>query len=285
MICLKQTAYGKLNLTLDILGRREDGYHDLQMVMTTVSVCDEVKLALQTGQPWQVTCDWAEIPQGAGNLCWKAAERFFDRAGIDPQGLEIHVAKQIPSQAGMAGGSADAAAVLLALNRHYGCFSAEELRAIGLCVGSDVPFCIFGGTALAEGRGECLTRLPTLPAQMCYVLVQPDFAVPTPMLFAAIDRSGVQERPDTQKMLRAIARGDLNAIGALLANGFAPEVAAQHPVVDEICRALLSQGALGAKLTGTGSVIFGVFDSEQKARAAINGLAGVYPKVLFAKNV
>ena len=285
MIPLRETAYGKLNLTLDILGKRPDGYHDLEMVMCSVSVADEVTLMLGTGQPWTVVCSADGIPDGPDNLCWKAARAYFDAAQRDPGGLRIEIRKTIPAQAGMAGGSSDAAAVLRALNRHYGCFSEAQLRAVGLTVGSDVPYCLFGGTALAQGRGEMLTRLPALPENACFVLVKPAFSVSTPALFRRIDAEGVTERPDNAAMVAALEAGDLPAIGRLLQNAFEPVVAQTYPVVQEIRTTLLENGALGARLTGTGSVVFGLFDGEEKAASAAETLRARYPEVHTAKAV
>ena len=268
MIVLHETAPGKLNLTLDVCGKRADGYHDLEMVMISVSLRDSLTLELGTGEPWSVTCDRPGIPGGADNLCWKAARAYCDAAGIDPGGLRIHVEKHIPTQAGMAGGSSDAAAVFRALNRHYGCFSEEELRALGLTVGSDVPYCLFGGVALARGRGELLTRLPDLPGELYFVLAKPDFSIATPELFRELDAAGVSARPDTAAMVSAIQRRDRNAIGANLQNAFEPLVAARYSVVEELRQLLLARGAVGARLTGTGSVVFGLFCSKFRAFSA-----------------
>lgn len=285
MIVLQKEAYAKLNLTLDIVGKRPDGYHDLQMVMTSVSLSDTVTVRLGTGKPWEVTADCGNIPQNEGNLCYKAARLYFDAALYDPNGLSISLKKRIPSQAGMAGGSSDAAAVLRLLNDHYGTLTEPMLFELALRVGSDVPYCLFGGTALAEGRGEILTRLPALPAQMAYVLVKPDFAVSTPALFRAIDASGTQVRPDNAAMQSAIEAGDLPLIGSLLQNAFEPEIVKDHPVVEEIRQVLLANGALGARLTGTGSAVFGVFDGEAAAERAAEALKDNYPLVLTAKNI
>ena len=313
MITLYETAYGKLNLTLDVLGRRPDGYHDLEMVMISVSLADRLTLELGGGGDWAVTCNRPGIPQGPENLCWRAAEVYCRAAGVDPAGLRIHIQKEIPAQAGMAGGSSDAAAVLRALNRHYGAFDEERLRALGLTVGSDVPYCLFGGAALARGRGEVLTRLPALPEDLCFVLVKPDFAVSTPSLFREIDAQGVQARPapdpafrgaqcapaeasgtrypcrgaqcapaapaSADAMLRAIEAQNPCAIGAALQNAFEPLVAARYPVVEALRRSLLSCGALGARLTGTGSVVYGLFSSKYRAAAAALFLREQYPEV------
>lgn len=279
MILLQETAPGKLNLTLDILGARPDGYHELEMVMISVSLCDTLTLELGTGAPWTVVCNTPGIPDGPDNLCWKAAQVYCAAAGMEPEGLRIQVEKHIPAQAGMAGGSSDAAAVLRALNRHYGCFSDEELRSLGLRVGSDVPYCLFGGVALAKGRGEVLTRLPSLPDKLCFLLAKPSFSVSTPALFREIDAAGVSARPDTAAMCRAIAHGDCGAIGACLQNAFEPLVAARYPVVETLRKTMLAHGALGARLTGTGSVVFGLFDDSASARSASKVLQAICPAV------
>lgn len=279
MILLQETAPGKLNLTLDILGVRPDSYHELEMVMVSVSLCDTLSLELETGEPWTVVCNVPGIPDGPDNLCWKAAQIYFDAAGTDPKGLRIQVEKRIPAQAGMAGGSSDAAAVLRALNRHFGRFSDEALRGLGLRVGSDVPYCLFGGVALAKGRGEILTRLPSLPDKLCFLLAKPSFSVSTPALFREIDAVGVSARPDTAAMCRAIASGDCGAIGGCLQNAFEPLVAARYPAVETLRQAMLAHGARGARLTGTGSVVFGLFDDSTAAQTARDALRGICPTV------
>ena len=284
-VTLHETAPGKLNLTLDVLGRREDGYHDLEMVMISVSLADELTIELETGGDWSVTCDRTGIPSGPDNLCWKAARVYCDAAGIDPGGLRVHIRKNVPAQAGMAGGSSDAAAVLRALNRHYGRFSDEALRELGLKVGSDVPYCLFGGVALARGRGEILTRLPDLPGELWFVLAKPEFSVSTPALFREIDAEGVKIRPDTAAMLLAIESGDRNAIGSNLQNAFEPLIAAQYPIVEELRQIMLSHEAIGSRLTGTGSVVFGLFCSKFKALAAAFELRDLCSEVHIAETV
>ncbi len=300
-VTLEAVAYGKLNLTLDVLGKRADGYHDLEMVMISVSLADRLSIRLGTGLPWTVTCDRGSIPQGEGNLCWKAARRYCDAAGLDPKGLSIQIQKNIPAQGGMAGGSSDAAAVLRALNGHYKLLPEQKLMELALEVGSDVPYCLFGGAALARGRGELLTRLRPLPEGLWFVLARPDFSVSTPELFREIDalrhcepvtdvtgvaiRSPAQVRPDTAAMESAILRGDLEAMGKALANAFEPLVAARYPVVKELKSIMLTQGALGACLTGTGSVVFGLYNSKFKAAASALTLKDLCAEVHIATSV
>ena len=308
MITLQQFACGKLNLTLDILGKRPDGYHELEMVMCSVSLSDGLTVTLGTGRPWAVNCDRPGIPAGPDNLCWKAAAAYCEAAGVDPEGLSIQIEKKIPAQAGMAGGSSDAAAVLRALNRHYGRFSEEGLRALGLKVGSDVPYCLFGGAALAKGRGEDLTRLPALPGELWFVLAKPEFSVSTPALFREIDacRDGtppsaelgktapvsadkqglsLQPGPHAAAMISAIEAQDRNAIGRNLQNDFEPLVAARFPIVERLRRVMLAHEAVGARLTGTGSVVFGLFCSKFKAAAAALELRELCPEVFLATPV
>ncbi len=302
-VTLHESAPGKLNLTLDVLGRRADGYHELEMVMISVSLRDSLTLALGTGKPWSVSCDRPGIPAGPDNLCWKAAAAYCEAAGVDPQGLSIHIKKNIPAQAGMAGGSSDAAAVLRALNRHYRGFSWEELRTLGLRVGSDVPYCLFGGVALARGRGELLTRLPELPGELCFVLAKPEFSASTPALFRAIDEARLgetacpapgqadgqspspQPQPHAAAMIAAIEAQDRNAIGTALQNDFEPLVARQFPIVERLRQIMLAHEAVGARLTGTGSVVFGLFCSQFKAAAAAMELREHCPEVHLVKAV
>ena len=182
---ISEGAFAKVNLTLDVLDRREDGYHNLRSIMQTISLHDDVTVCIDTGAPWQVHCyrevlppDAKEdtepelvtcsLPQDADNLAWRAAEAFFDRTGRKTDGLEIFINKRIPTEAGLGGGSADAAAVLRALNRLYDApLSIPALCEVGASVGSDVPFCVMGGTVLVEGRGELLTKLPVSPEFFC----------------------------------------------------------------------------------------------------------------------
>ena len=308
MITLRETAFGKLNLTLDVLGKRPDGYHELEMVMVSVSLADQLSLSLNTGAPWSVSCDRPGIPAGPENLCWKAAAAYCEAAGVDPGGLSIHVQKRIPAQAGMAGGSSDAAAVLRALNRRYGSFSPEELLALGLQVGSDVPYCLFGGVALARGRGELLTRLPDLPGELYFVLAKPEFSVSTPALFRAIDacrdgtlpsaelgkaepvsadKQGLSLQPGSHAaaMISAIERQDRNAIGAALHNDFELLAARQFPIVERLRQIMLAYEAIGARLTGTGSVVFGLYCSQFKAAAAALELREHCPEVHLVRAV
>lgn len=271
MITLAEKAYAKINLTLDVLHKRDDGYHDLRSVMQTVSLCDDVEIDVDTGKPWTLTSDTASIPSDERNLAWKAVRAFFDRLGREPDGVEIRIRKRIPSEAGLAGGSADAAAVLRALNRWAGFpLSTEALCALGAMIGSDVPFCVLGGTALAEGRGELLTKLPDAP-KLYLAICKPPVAFATPALFRKLDSVAIRERPDTEAMRRALESGDRERIAARLCNVFEQAVS-DYPQIEAIKRKLLANGALGAVMSGSGSAVFGVFRSPDCAQAACDAL-------------
>ena len=224
MTTLYEAAYAKVNLTLDVLGKREDGYHDLKSVMQTLSVRDDIEIDVGTGKDWCLKCDKEGIPCDERNLAWKAAKVYCDALCKDPEGLEIRITKRIPSQAGMGGGSADAAAVLRALNRHYGDpISILALAELGAQVGSDVPFCVVGGTCMCEGRGEKLRKLPDMP-DCIFVVVKPEFSVSTPELYKKIDEVTIAKRPDHREKESALLSGDLLRVANNLHNVFDPVV-------------------------------------------------------------
>ncbi|MCI6729618.1 MAG: 4-(cytidine 5'-diphospho)-2-C-methyl-D-erythritol kinase [Clostridiales bacterium] len=284
-ITLREGAFAKINLTLDVLDRRADGYHDIRSVLQTISIRDVVELELGTGQPWALTCDKEDIPQDNTNLAWRAAEVFFRTAKKDPQGLTIRITKRIPAQAGLGGGSADAAAVLRALNRHYEYpFSVYALAELGAEVGSDVPFCTLGGTALAEGRGERLRKLPDLP-ETVFVVCKPDFSVSTPELYRRLDETAIAKRPDHKAMEAAIAKGDLGAVAENLWNVFEPVVTEEHLELNYIKSLMNSYGAMGFAMTGSGSAVYAMMPSFEYAAVVCAMLKENYPQIFIAKNV
>ena len=285
MTTLFEPAYGKLNLTLDVLGKREDGYHDLKSVMQTVSLRDDIEIDVGTGKPWCLKCAKEGVPCDERNLAWKAAKLYCDTMGKDPDGLEIRIEKRIPSQAGMGGGSADAAAVLRALNTYYGNpLSIFELAELGAQVGSDVPFCVVGGTCLCEGRGEILTKLPDMP-DCVFVCCKPEFSVSTPELYRKIDAVAISVRPDHEAMESALTAGDLEKVANNVFNVFEPVVAAEYPVVDEIKTVMGEYGAIFSQMTGSGSVVFAIVDEPLNAVAISSILKKDYPDVFVCKPV
>ena len=284
MITLQEPAYAKINLTLDILGKREDGYHELESVMQQIMLCDDMEIDLETGEDWKLECDQENIPTDSENLAWKAVGVFYKAVGKDPQGVTIRITKRIPTGAGLGGGSADAAAVLRALNRHEGNpFTQEQLIALGAKVGSDVPFCVLGGTALARGRGEKLTALQPMP-QCFYCIAKPEFSISTPWLYSEFDREGATLRPDTQGMLQALEKQDLMHVAGYVGNAMESLVAGQHPEIPEIRMVMQDCGASGTAMTGSGSAVFGIFDSFDMAAMASMELMKKY-RTFLSRNV
>lgn len=285
MTTLYEAAYAKLNLTLDVLGKREDGYHDLQSVMQTISIRDDIEIDVGTGKPWRLLCSDETLPTDERNLAWKAADVFCRTMNRNPDGLEIRIVKRIPSGAGMGGGSADAAAVLRALNRHYGePLSVLALAELGAQVGSDVPFCVLGGTAMVEGRGERLRKLPDMP-DCIFVVCKPDFSVSTPELYEKIDRVAIPQRPDNRAMETALLAGDLGAVAENLCNVFDPVVTSEHLELNYIKSICHSYGALNQQMTGSGSAVFAILPNFEYAAVVCNMLKDNYPKVFIAKPV
>ena len=285
MTTLYEGAFAKLNLTLDVLGNRSDGFHDIRSVMQTVSVRDDIEIDVGTGKPWCLQCTDPAIPTDERNLAWKAAKLYLDTLGKDPDGLEIRITKRIPAQAGMAGGSADAAAVLRALNRHYNQpLSIGALAELGAQVGSDVPFCTICGTAMAEGRGEKLRKLPDMP-DCFFVICKPDFSVSTPELFAKIDEKPIPKHPDNQMMESALLSGDLGKVCENIYNVFDPVVTEEHLELNYIKSIFNSYGAAAYQMTGTGSAVFGIVPEFEYAAVICNMLKENYPQIYIAKPV
>ena len=275
-------AYAKLNLSLDILRRREDGYHDLQMVMQSISLADTLTITPGAGR---MDTNLSYLPADGRNLAQAAAAAFRAATGLDIQ-VDIAIQKRIPVCAGLAGGSSDAAAVLRALNEHTGAgLSPERLAKIGEAVGSDVPYCVLGGTALAEGRGEVLTPLSPLPP--CHVAVcKPPFPISTPQLFARVDTKKITRRPDTQGLIAALGRGDLPDVARRMYNVFEDVLEPRRRAqIDAIKAQLIDCGALGASMTGSGPTVFGLFLDESAAHRAVKALQEQYREVFLAQTV
>ena len=285
MTTLYEGAFAKLNLTLDVLGKREDGYHDLQSVMQGISIRDDVEIDIGTGKPWSLLCSVEGIPTDERNLAWKAAKVFFDTVKKDPDGLEIRILKRIPMEAGLGGGSADAAAVLRALNKHYGNpLSILALAELGAQVGSDVPFCVLCGTAMVEGRGERLRKLPDMP-ECVFVVCKPDFSVSTPELYKKIDSVAIGRRPDNKAMESALLAGDLQKVAENVWNVFDPVVTQDHLELNYIKSIFNSYGALGFQMTGSGSACFAIMPTFEDAAVVCNMLKDNYPQVFIAMPV
>ena len=285
MTTLYEGAFAKLNLTLDVLGKREDGYHELKSVMQTISIRDDIEIDVGTGKPWCLKCDKEDIPTDERNLAWKAAKVYCEAMKKDPNGIEIRITKRIPSQAGMGGGSADAAAVLRALNRHYNNpLSIMALAELGAQVGSDVPFCVLCGTAMAEGRGEKLRKLPDMP-DCIFVVVKPDFSVSTPELYQKIDSVTISKRPDHKAMESALLAGDLEKVAKNVFNVFDPVVTQDHLELNYIKSIFHNYGAISYQMTGSGSAVYAVVSEFEVAAVICGMLKNNYPDVFICKPV
>ena len=269
-------AYAKINLGLDVLRRLENGYHDVKMVMQTVGIYDELTLT-RTEAGITVTTDKEELPTDDNNLIYKAARIMMEEYHLEG-GIHIHLKKNIPIAAGMAGGSTDAAATFKGMNRLYDLdCTLEELMKLGVRVGADVPYCVLGGTALAEGIGEKLTSLN--PAPDCYVLVaKPDINVSTRYVYEHLDAEGVTEHPDIDGMVEAIWEESLQGILDRMGNVLEHVTVKEYPVVGELKNRMRDLGALNSLMSGSGPTVFGIFVNERLAREAFEQMKKEYPK-------
>lgn len=275
-------AFAKINLSLDILGKRADGYHLLDMVMHSVSLCDTLTLT-EMKEGVTVTCDREGIPCGPENTVYRAAEAFYQYTERTP-GIQISIDKQIPSQAGLAGGSADAAAVLRALNlMHQTGLSVKTLCEIGLTVGADVPFCVVGGAARVQGIGEKLQ--PVVPLPDCRIVIcKPSLGVNTAVAYAKADeQGGTGKALYTKQVLLGLEQGNLSEIGNALGNAFSDLL--PLPEVDVIRRHMLRDGAAGACMTGSGSAVYGLFASGGAAEQCRRGLLPLYPETFLCRPI
>lgn len=267
---LTRKAYAKINLGLDVVRRLENGYHEVRMIMQTVGIYDVLTFtAAQSGI--RITTDSGELPVGEDNLIYRAARLLMETYNMSA-GVDIHLEKHIPIAAGMAGGSSDAAATLLGLNELFSLgASDEQLRQLGVRIGADVPYCITGGTALAEGIGELLTPLP--PTPQCVLLVaKPDIQVSTKYVYEHLDAGNSWQHPDIDGMRRSIENGDLSGVIARLGNVLETVTIEAYPVIDRIKREMVSGGARGSLMSGSGPTVFGIYDSREQARAVRDSL-------------
>ena len=281
-------APAKINLSLDVLNRRTDGYHTLCMVMLQLALCDQVTVYLSEEAGIRVTTDAAYLPVGEGNSAWQAAMHLSRLCGIDMKhaGVEIHIRKRIPVAAGLAGGSTDAAAVLKALNQLWRLgMSSEELQQVGLAIGADVPYCVMGGTALAEGIGERLTPLKTA-RPIWVVLVKPSVSVSTGQVYQKLELDQIRhQRPDTLALIAALAEGDIRRIGEVTANVLESVTVSMVPEVAVIKKKLLGFNAAVSLMSGSGPTVFGLFRDKEKAESAGAKLSLLYRDVFVTYTI
>ena len=274
-------SYAKINLTLDITGKRDDGYHNVEMIMQTVSLFDLIILDKTSGEIG-ISTNLKYLPNNDKNIAYKAVSLFREKTGIRG-GAKIIIHKNIPVAAGLAGGSGNAAAVLCALNLLYNTnLSADELFKMGAKLGADVTYCIMGGTYLASGIGDILTPLPA--AYEAYILlVKPPINVSTQSIYAKMDAAQITRRPDTAAMMEALKNGNLQAIADNLCNVMETVTQAQYPEIRGIKAKMVSNGALGAVMSGSGPTVFGIFDDYMKAKASADSFSYQYKDVYIAR--
>lgn len=283
MICTVK-APAKINLSLDIIGKRADGYHDVAMVMQAVSLYDTVTVATRDDGEMTVSCPaYPDVPCDERNIVCRAARAFFRYTETAPIGLDIAIDKQIPTQAGLAGGSADGAAVVLALNKLCAThLTMPQMTEICAAFGSDVPFCLLGGTMHATGTGTALKPLCDMPR--CHIVIcKPEVSVSTAAAYAACDARPPKGFIYTDELIKRLYNRDIRGLASCLYNEF--EQVMELPEIREIKRTMLSAKALGASMSGSGSAVYGIFLDEKKALNCVNILKSKYQKVFLTRPV
>ncbi|MEE0944368.1 MAG: 4-(cytidine 5'-diphospho)-2-C-methyl-D-erythritol kinase [Clostridia bacterium] len=274
-------SYAKINLTLDVLGKRPDGYHDVKMIMQTTGLFD-LLIVDKEEYGISVTTNLKYLPTGEKNIAWKAATVFFETCNIKG-GAKILIHKNIPVAAGLAGGSGNAAAVLCALNRLYNTqLTDAELCAMGAKLGADVPYCILGGTQLAEGIGERLTELTPMP-KTTVLLVKPPINISTAQIYQEIDSCDDLKHPDTDKVIKAINKGDIKTIAGNLSNVMEAVTERENPVITKIKEMMMREGALGCVMSGSGPTVYGIFDDDIKAKNGADSFYNLYKEVYLTR--
>ena len=268
---MRLQAFAKINLGLDVLGKREDGYHEVRMIMQTIRMYDQLDMRKSVEPGIHLTTNKKYIPVDENNLVWRAAKLMMDTCGII-EGVSIHLHKVIPVAAGMAGGSSDAAATLVGMNRLFHCgLSQEKLMELGLQIGADVPYCVLRGTALAEGIGEKLTVLPPMPD--CWILIgKPGISVSTKYVYTTLDLNTDTVHPDIDGMKKALEDGNLYGITERMGNVLQDVTIPAYPEVERIKEQMKTLGAVNAMMSGSGPTVFGIFDNEEKAQEACQKL-------------
>ena len=267
-------SYGKINLGLDVLRRREDGYHEVRMIMQTVGLYDLLTMKKIKDDKIKMTCNLSFLPTDERNLVYKAVKLIKDKYHIK-DGVEIKLNKRIPVAAGMAGGSSNCAAALKGMNQLFDLgLSIDELCEIGVTLGADVPYCIWGGTALSEGIGEKLSRVDAMPD--CYILIaKPGISVSTAFVYKNLDLQGLKKHPDIDGMLTCLKEKDLEGICDRLENVLETVTVKEYPIIEKVKKHLMEQGAKGALMSGSGPTIFAIFQDKKTADNALESLRSI----------
>ncbi len=262
MESIRLKARAKINLGLDVLRKREDGYHDVRMVMQTIGIYDRLIITKIPEEDIRIKSNLFFLPVNENNLIYKAAKLLKDRCGF-AGGVEIDLNKFIPVSAGLAGGSTDAASTLFGINRLFDLgLSTKDLMELGVSIGADVPYCVMRGTALAEGIGEKLTALPPLPR--CWILIaKPPINVSTKLVYESLDMNGVDRHPDIDGLIDAIKRQDINGVCSLMGNVLENVTVPLYPVIESIKNDMMDNGAINAMMSGSGPTVFGIFPDEE----------------------
>lgn len=268
---MRLRAYAKVNLGLDVVRRREDGYHEVRMIMQTIQMYDRLDMEKTSEPGIHLTTNLSFIPTNENNLVYKAAKLLMDEFHVQ-EGINIHLNKVIPVAAGMAGGSSDAAAALVGINRLFELgLSKKELMERGVKIGADVPYCVMRGTALAEGIGEILTPLAPMPT--CYVLIgKPEVSVSTPFVYKNLKLDENTFHPDIDGMVQALKEKDLYGITGRMGNVLETVTIPAFPEIETIKNHMKDHGAVNAMMSGSGPTVFGIFDEEEKAKQAYEAL-------------
>lgn len=268
---MKLKAFAKINLGLDVVRRREDGYHEVRMIMQTVSLFDMIDLRKEKEPGIRVETNLSFLPNNENNLVYKAAKLLMDEFHIE-EGISIHLEKHIPVAAGLAGGSSDAAAVLVGVNKLFGLkLSMQDLMVRGVKIGADVPYCVMRGTALSEGIGEVLTPLPPMPA--CFVLLaKPPISVSTKFVYENLHANELVQHPDIDGMRQAIEEKNLIGITERMENVLETVTTVHYPVIEEIKEFMKQHGAVNAMMSGSGPTVFGIYKTEKAAEETLREL-------------
>ena len=281
-IDLKSRA--KINLSIDVLGKRDDGYHIVDMIMQTIDLYDNLKITKIDGDFIKIKSNSKDIPLNQNNIVYKAADILKKRFNIK-DGVEIYIQKNIPVAAGMAGGSSNAAAVLVGLNKVWNLgLSESQLKEIGLQLGADVPFCITGGSALAQGIGEELTNIHGLSENVNILVCKPDIFVSTKEVYQSLDMNEIKKRPDNQKLIDALQVNDVKYVSENMVNVLEEVTSSKYNEINQIERIIMDNKALGSMMSGSGPTVFGLFDNKEYAIRAKEELLQSYNQVYLVKS-